>query len=124
MATVLIVEDDFDVHGPVRSLIRNAGYETLSAYSLTEAKAIISSDADFDLVFTDIDLGDHREGGIEVGIATVSARSKTPVLYTSGRELTPRLRSLLRGQSAFLVKPYNGNDVLSQISRLLGAETT
>lgn len=119
MATVLIVEDDLDIHGPVRATLEQAGYETLSAYSLNDARAIIASDAELDLVFTDVCLGHDRDGGVEVGKAVTIARYGTPVMYTSGNELTPRLKEYIDSSGPFFAKPYDVGEILSRMAQLI-----
>ena len=59
MATVLIVEDEAMVLILAESVVQTAGYDTITASSLLEAKAIIESDAKFDIVFTDLTLRDE-----------------------------------------------------------------
>lgn len=67
MAVILIVEDEAPLLVLAESVLQQAGHDTLSAGSLAQAQAIIHSDSQFDLVFTDIGLVDQREGGLQVG---------------------------------------------------------
>ena len=67
LAVVLIVEDDPQVLTWAKSILQEFGYKTITAATVTEAQAIIHSDQEFDLLFTDIELNDHREGGVTVG---------------------------------------------------------
>jgi CheY-like chemotaxis protein len=106
MATVLIIEDEAMVLILAESVLQKAGHETLSAGLLPEGKAIIESDAKFDIVFTDITLGEEQDAGIAIGKLVENKRSGTPVLYTSARALTDGLQVLLVEHSAFLPKPY------------------
>ena len=48
MAAVLIVEDEAAILMLAESVVQDAGYETLSAASLPEARDIIESGASFD----------------------------------------------------------------------------
>jgi CheY-like chemotaxis protein len=119
MATVLIVEDEAMMLVLAESLIQDAGHETLTASSLPEAKSIIESDQRFDIVFTDLTLHDERDGGIQIGNLVRNSRSNLPVLYTSGREMTDGLRSLLVERSAFLRKPYTNLQAAEALATLL-----
>jgi CheY-like chemotaxis protein len=85
----------------VESILQQAGYETLTASTLPEAQAIIHSDQPVDLVFTDINLGEDREGGLQVGQMIWQSPSKTPGVYTSGRGLTDGMKTLFVERSPF-----------------------
>lgn len=50
MAAVLVVEDEAVLLVLAESVIRSAGYETLTASTLSQAQALISSTEHFDLV--------------------------------------------------------------------------
>jgi hypothetical protein len=71
------------------------------------SQALINSKHEkFDLVFADVELGNHQEGGLTVGKLVGEARSSVPVLYASGRLPTDGMKSLFVKRSAFLPKPY------------------
>lgn len=63
------------------SILEHAGHETVSARNVAEAQAIINSKAKFDLMFTDVELDNHKDGGLTVGWLVALARKGTPVLY-------------------------------------------
>ena len=119
MACVLVVEDEAVVCILTESILQHVGYETLTASTLAQARALIQSDAKIDLVFTDINLTDGLEGGLQVGQLVSQARQGTPVLYTSGKPLTEGMRELFVEPSEFLPKPYTDDQVTGAISRLL-----
>jgi len=123
MATVLIVEDEAVLLVLAESVIRSAGYETLTASTLSQAQALIGSVENFDLVVTDIRLGDDREGGIHVGQLVRQLRPQTPVLYTSGFKMTDGLKELFVDKSEFLDKPYTDTQLIATMARLLGPPT-
>jgi CheY-like chemotaxis protein len=119
MATVLIVEDEAVLLVLAESVIRSAGYETLTASTLSQAQAVIGSAEHFDLVFTDICLGDDQEAGIHVGQSVRQRRPQTPVLYTSGFNLTDGLKELFVDRSEFLAKPYTDQQLIEALAELL-----
>ncbi len=100
-------------------MIQDAGYDTLLASSLPEARDIIESGASFDLVFTDINLRDVSDGGIKIGEMIAQLKPEVPVLYTSACELNAGLRSRLQGPPEFIPKPYRCDDAIARIERLL-----
>jgi DNA-binding NtrC family response regulator len=120
MASVLIVEDEAQVLILAESVLQRAGYETLTAGTLAEAQAIINSDTKLDLVFTDITLGAHENGGITVGQLVKQARDGTPLLYTTGRPQTDGMQSLFdENKSKFLPKPYTEQQLTEAVATLL-----
>jgi DNA-binding NtrC family response regulator len=119
MASVLVVEDETQVLVLAESVLREAGHDTTSASTLAEAKAIIDSDQELDLVFTDLGLGDQSEAGIAVGEAVVKKRPGLPVLYSSGRPVTDGMQTLFAARSAFLAKPYTVQALMDAVAELL-----
>jgi DNA-binding NtrC family response regulator len=121
MARIVIVEDEIQVLMLAESLLQKAGHDTVSAATVAEAQSIVHSDEKFDLVFTDVELGNHKEGGLTIGKVLGEARKGTPVLYTSGRTLTEGMQKLFVEPSTFLAKPYTAQDLRDAVSALLDA---
>src|SRR5947207_1065423 len=96
---VLVVEDEAQVLVMVDSILADAGYQTLTAGTFSEAMAIIQSDKEIDLLFTDLALFGEIEGGLQLGRAFAETRPQTPVLYTTARGITD-------GTLEMFVKPY------------------
>jgi DNA-binding NtrC family response regulator len=121
VAAVLIVEDDPQVLALAESVLQEFGYKTISAATVAEAQAIIHSGQEFDLLFTDIDLNDQREGGVTVGEVLEQCRKDVPVLYTSGRGLTDGMQALFVDRSSFLPKPYRAQQLAEAVADLLSS---
>jgi CheY-like chemotaxis protein len=66
MPVVLTVEDDEQVRVLAESILKEEGYETLSANGVNEALALLRSDQKIDILFTDIQLGADFQGGLDV----------------------------------------------------------
>jgi CheY-like chemotaxis protein len=122
MSTVLIVEDETMLMVLAESVIQGEGNKTLNASSLGEATAIVESAEEIDLVFTDLTLGDEHDGGIELANLVARMRPKTPIVYTSGRELTDGLKTLFVENSHFLPKPYTQTQMIECFDRLLASQ--
>jgi DNA-binding NtrC family response regulator len=117
---VLIVEDEVQILLLAESALQEAGHETLSAGTLSDAQAIIADPSEkLDLVFTDIELHSHKDGGIALGKFVKASRSGVPVLYTSGRPVTAEMELQFAGQSLFLHKPYSPSQLRRRIMELL-----
>ena len=119
MASVLIVEDEAVVLILTDSIVRHAGYETLTACTLMEATSIIESDVPLHLVFTDLTLQEDHDAGIAIGKLVEEKRPGVPVLYTSGREPTDGLKSLFVENSGFVGKPYTDSQIVKAIAALM-----
>jgi len=124
MARIVIVEDETQVLMLAESVLQQAGHDTVSAGTVAAAQAIIhSKDERFDLVFTDVQLATHEDGGIMIGKLVGQARKGTPVLYTSGRPATDGMQTLFVEPSAFLPKPYTGQQLTKAVADMLGSPT-
>jgi len=78
MSVVLIVEDEVAVRVVAERILKQAGHEVLSAGSVTDALAIIHSMQRFDLLFTDMKLGEEVQGGIRVSEGIAKSRPGLP----------------------------------------------
>ena len=94
MAVVLVVEDDEQVRMLAESILQDAGHETRSAATLTEAHAILESDEKIDALFVDVRLPDHHEAGLGLAEAATKTRPGLPVIYTTGRGVTDGMLAL------------------------------
>jgi CheY-like chemotaxis protein len=119
MPTLLIVEDDAQVLILAESILQRAGYKTLTAATVAEAQAIINSKQQLDLIFTDVALCNHPEGGITIGHLVEQGRKDLPVLYTTGRELTDGMKELFNSKGAFLSKPYTEHALREAVAKLV-----
>jgi DNA-binding NtrC family response regulator len=119
MAVILIVEDHEQVRMLAESVLQEAGHETCSAATATEASAIIESDKKFDLLFVDLSLLDHQEEGLLIAQAAAKSRPGLPVIYTTGRGITDGMLALFVEPNVFLAKPYNGEQLITAVGNLL-----
>jgi DNA-binding LytR/AlgR family response regulator len=76
----------------------------------------------FDLLFADVQLGNHKEGGLMLGKLIGEARKGTPVRYASGCTLTDWMESPFVERSALLPKPYTAQRLTEAVAELLRAE--
>ena len=101
------------------TIVQDAGYETCSAATGTEARAIINSDHRVDLLFVDLALLEEQEAGLELAQAAEKARPELPVIYTTGRGVTDGMHALFVERNVFLAKPYNGRQLITAVKNLL-----
>lgn len=119
---ILIVEDDADVRLGYRVLLRAQGYDTFfaadSIAAISEARKHLPN-----LIVLDLGLpaGDgfvvmeRLQAPANVDLAGI------PVIVVSGRDLRGnKERALAAGAKAFVQKPWDDDELLGHIARLLG----
>jgi CheY-like chemotaxis protein len=118
---VLTVEDDEQVRVLAESILQDSGHETLSATNVDEALALLRSDQTIDVLFTDIELSNALQGGLDLAQEGVRLRPRIHVVYTSGREVTDGMRALFVERSLYLRKPYLAAQLTAAVGALLGS---
>ncbi|MBQ8951250.1 MAG: response regulator transcription factor [Eubacterium sp.] len=116
MNRILIVEDNVEIQNMETELLTKSGYETVSAYSGTEALLLVDRES-FDLIILDIMLpgmqGDevlkNLRGKTDAGILCVSALDA----------LDTRVSMMREGADDYIVKPFENSDLLVRIEAIL-----
>jgi len=106
--TIFLVEDEPSLRGVAAKVLRNYGYEVITAASGAEALKIWSEHAEnVDLLLTDMVMPDGVSGR-ELARQLQMAKPELKVLFSSGysTELVGRDAILQEGKN-FLPKPYN-----------------
>ena len=104
MAVVLIVEDDEQVRVLAEAIIRELGYETLTAATAEQALALVGERSDIDVLFTDIGLQQDAEAGLQLAKDVAARKPTLPVLYTTGQGVTDGMRAMFAEPFGFLPK--------------------
>jgi len=115
---ILVVDDDEGVRENLAELLQLAGYEVSAAASADEAYAKLSS-GDVDLLLTDF-----RMPG-PTGLELISAaRARSPglraVLMTAYGDGFTEIESVRRGAIGYLTKPFEADEIIGLIERILG----
>jgi DNA-binding NtrC family response regulator len=115
--TILIVDDDKSVTGALATILTEAGYETLGANSLVQAKSILTTRS-FDLVLVDLRLADGT--GIDL-IAHI--KQQTPdtevILMTAFGSIEVTIEAIKSGAYYYLEKPFPPDRLLPLVERAL-----
>jgi len=110
---VLVVEDDPDVMTMTCLLLEDAGYEVLRAVTANEALELAGSRPDLDVLFTDVNLREGRNG-IELARALRARGSRASVVLVSGdlgwADTTPD------ADMRFLAKPFGRTVLLETVA--------
>jgi DNA-binding NtrC family response regulator len=112
MARILVVEDEEALRVLAESILEEMGHQTTTAATIDEAWTLLESDQKFDLLFTDIGLGENLQAGIELAVRAREQRPELPVLYTTGQGVTDGMKALFVDGFHFISKPYTV-DILS-----------
>lgn len=116
MATILIVEDEFELVKILRSYLESAGYVVLSASRGDQGLAIWEKSHP-DLVLLDLNL--PGLDGLDVARA-IRRKDETPIIMLTARvEETDRLIGLELGADDYIVKPYSPREVVARVRAVL-----
>ena len=103
----LVVDDSLTVRMDLIEALRGAGFDTLGASSLADARAALS-ERRFDIVILDVRLGDGDgvELLCEIRAAEGDGRHLPVMMLSSEAEVRDRIRGLATGADEYVGKPY------------------
>jgi CheY-like chemotaxis protein len=113
---ILVVEDDVLVRFTTAEILREAGFDVLEAVDSAEALALLTTGHPLDLVITDIRMP-GRMDGVQLTSAIKSTRPNLPVALLSSHLERPE-----HDADAFIPKPYDPDQLVEDVKRLIGAE--
>lgn len=113
---ILVAEDDPDINRLIGKILKNAGYEVISAFSGTEAAMCLEMKA-FDLLLLDLMMP-----GMDGERLLTELREKkgmnTPVLILSAKAaLADKVRLLTGGADDYMTKPFEPEGASGQSGR-------
>ncbi|MCD6303670.1 MAG: sigma-54-dependent Fis family transcriptional regulator [Planctomycetes bacterium] len=116
-AEILIVEDEEAHAEAIQEGLRRLGHRCTVAYDLPTAKARISSNS-FDIIVTDLVLGNEQNGGLEV---LAAAKEHLPgakvILITAHSSVETCRRALQEGAFDYIEKPLDLDEFRVVVSR-------
>jgi signal transduction histidine kinase/ActR/RegA family two-component response regulator len=119
--TILLVEDDAQVRLLATASLRERGYTVIEAANGAEAVALLDSEANIDLVLTDVVMPGAMTGK-EVAEHALKVRPNVKVLFTSGYADASIMRNgMVQAGARFLSKPYRGSQLAATVRALLDA---
>jgi two-component system response regulator AtoC len=112
---ILIVEDEPVIRGELKRLLARAGHEVAEAASVPEAVAEHAPLDAFDLIITDLRLPGPP------GIELIALAAPAPVLVmTSYATVKSAVEAMKLGAQDYLAKPFDHDELLVVVKRLLG----
>jgi CheY-like chemotaxis protein len=116
--SVLVVEDEVPISNLVADVLSASGFIVHEVTTADAALQYIDSDANIDILFTDVNLPGGMNGA-ELAERVRKLRPEMPIVYASGRYTLSEIAPLVP-RSLFLAKPYDPNEVCALLTRLTG----
>ena len=118
MAKILVVDDLPNMRKSLELLLRGAGHEVDMASDGEEATALVSKE-NYDLVLTDLRVGEHD--GIEILSAVRANHPATPVIVmTAYGSVENAVLAMKMGAFDYIEKPFSEHELLSHVSLAVG----
>ncbi len=115
--SILLVEDEENLHEALRLNLELEGYEITSAYDGSAALAAINAEY-FDLIILDVMLPEMD--GISVTEHIRLQHNDVPILILSARNSSAdRVLGLKKGADDYLTKPFNLEELLLRVQKLI-----
>ena len=115
---ILIVEDDEVTLRAIEIKLKNAGFNAIGLTNVSDALKVLDTFTT-DLIITDI-LMPHTSGLELIGIVRNQPGKKIPIIVLSslGQENTV-MEAFQLGADDFITKPFNPNELLVRVKKLL-----
>ena len=113
---ILIVDDEAEIRHVLELVLKNSGYETVSASDGIEAVELMKADPDFDLCIMDIMM--PTMSGVE---ATKMIRrfSGVPILFLTAKSLPQdKIEAYGSGGDDYIVKPFPMNELVLKVEAM------
>ena len=113
-ARILVVEDESAIRLALSGLLKKDGYEVAIAASAEAALALLASET-FDLVLTDLTLGDGKSG---LDVLAASPDAPVVVITAHGSEKVA-VAAMKAGAADYIPKPFDNDELRLVVARLL-----
>ncbi|HEY8388758.1 MAG TPA: response regulator transcription factor [Parasegetibacter sp.] len=116
-ASILLVEDEENLHDALRLNLELEGYEVTSAYNGTQALKAVQQEY-FDLIIMDVMLPELD--GISVTESIRIQHNDVPILILSAKSASSdKVQGLKKGADDYLTKPFNLEELFLRIEKLI-----
>ena len=116
----MLVEDEVMISNLVADCLSEFGFRVHEVATRTK-RCVIKSDANVDVLFTDINLPGGMNGA-ELAERARELRPEMPIVYASGRYKLSEICARWCRARSFVAKPYDPNDVCALLTRLTGGQ--
>ena len=117
--TILIIEDDAEINDMLRILLRQNGYQTISAFSGTEG--LLAHSKEVSLILLDLMLPGRSGEDI---IRELKAKHNVPVIVTSAiHDVGKKVDLFSLGADDYVTKPFHNEEMHARIGARLRTNT-
>lgn len=119
---IAVIDDDPDIRALLAEALSDEGYETALLATAQEAAAYLRANVP-DLIFLDIHMEQHDVGWSLLSLLWLEPTLSTvPVIISSAdrADLAQRRHVVQAQHSVIVEKPFNLDDLLATVERLLG----
>src|SRR5437762_3813937 len=115
--TILLVEDEENLHEALKLNLELEGYEVTSAFDGAAALKAVDSEY-FDMIILDVMLPEMD--GISVAESIRLSNNDVPILILSAKNSSAdRVLGLKKGADDYLTKPFNLEELLLRVHKLI-----
>ncbi len=119
---ILVVDDIDYITFMYKKMLSREGYDVSTACGYYDAMEEMAK-TDFDLVFTDVELGDNRTG-VDILKVVKETNPTCPVILSTGNtDYMAASEAKLMGAYDYMIKPVNFESLLNTISMALRYKT-
>lgn len=120
MAKILAVDDSASMRQMVSFTLKGAGHVVLEASDGVEALKLAKSQADVDLVISDINMPNMDGIALIKELRTIADYKFTPILMLTTESGTDKKsEGKAAGATGWIVKPFNPDQLLATINKVL-----
>lgn len=117
MIKILLVEDDINLNGLVKTILERNGYNVFGAFNAKEALKSMSNSS-YDLIISDIMM--PQIDGFEFAKTIRESDKNIPILFITAKdEFEDKLKSFSIGVDDYMVKPIDIKELVLRVGALL-----
>jgi two-component system, NtrC family, nitrogen regulation response regulator NtrX len=117
---ILIVDDEVDIRRLISNILKDEGYNAISAATGTQALDVMQSSCQPHLVLLDVWLNDPKYDGLDLLDLFLKRWPNVPIIMISGHStLETAVMALRKGAKNFLEKPFKTDQLLVAIQQAL-----
>ena len=115
---ILVVDDIDNIAFIIKTILSREGYDAITAHSYNEARKELDK-TDFDLVFTDVELGDNRTGVDILKVVKETNPICPVVLFTGYPNIESESEAFRLGAYDYIPKPVTKDKLLHIVNMIL-----
>jgi two-component system response regulator PilR (NtrC family) len=116
---VLVVDDEMGMREVLEIVLGNAGYIVATAASVNDAIATLEK-KQFDVVLTDLYMGNDRDAGMKLLSWLEEHASGTPaIMMTAHGSVETAIEAMKRGAADYVMKPFKNDEIRLLVERAI-----